>query len=185
MRSAIATIAALLFLHGASQAATAPEDTLLVPGERVGKVTLGMTAAEVEERLGKPTKEKEDFYMEYSDKDGILDIFFTNHEVNEIRFNNKAFKTTDGLSLATFTQKRFHSDFNYARMQTKFMNTRQILKSGGLAMYKLDIDGAAGVKTTTVGLVYKERLSASGANVSGRKGRRVGRVGRTTIDALG
>ena len=116
-----------------------------------------MTAAEVEERLGKPTKEKEDFYMEYSDKDGILDIFFTNHEVNEIRFNNKAFKTTDGLSLATFTQKRFHSDFNYARMQTKFMNTRQILKSGGLAMYKLDIDGAAGVKTTTVGLVYKER----------------------------
>ena len=35
MRSAIATIAALLFLHGASQAATAPEDTLLVPGERV------------------------------------------------------------------------------------------------------------------------------------------------------
>ena len=159
MRSTIAAILVMLTLMGtrASLAATVPEELLIVPARSVGKISLGMSAKQVEQLLGKPDKEQFGAWMEYSGKNGTTDIFFDAQIVNEIRFDNKTLRTQDGLSLANCTQKRWHEDFQYARLQTKFMNVRLILKSGGLAIYRLDLDGAAGVPVKTVGLVFDDR----------------------------
>lgn len=134
--------------------ASVSEDVLIVPGKSVGRVSIGMSPEKVEEVLGPPTKSQPGYWTEYKNGSDVMHVFFIDGSVNEIRFNSKKFRTADGLSLANLTQKRWHDRFEYGRLQIKFMNTRQILKSGGLAMYRINLDATPGIPVEYSGLVY-------------------------------
>ncbi|HEY9678315.1 MAG TPA: hypothetical protein V6C76_09920 [Drouetiella sp.] len=141
---------------GAFAAAT-PADVLIVPGKSVGAVSLGMTASEVQEALGKPEREQANAWFEYKDNAAPLHIFFRRGKVTEIRFQSKKYKTADGISLATYSAKKYHDDFKYDRLQYKFMNTRAHLKAGGLNIYKLNLDSTDPKSPVeTLGLVYDQ-----------------------------
>ena len=135
-------------------AAQLTEDLLVVPGKSLGKVSLGMAVAKVENALGKPDKEQPGNWVEYARPGDKVDIFFIDGAASEIRFNSKKYKTVDGLSLSNWNDKRWRDRFDYARMQTKFMNARMCLKSGGFAIYRLNIDGSTDYPLQTMALIY-------------------------------
>ncbi len=138
-------------------AAAATADILLVPGKSVGPISLGMTPAEVTESLGKPEREQPGMWVEYKEVNSPMHIFFRRGKVTEIRFGAKKYRTAEGISLATYTQKKYHDDFDYDRLQFKFMNTRAHLKAGGLNIYKLNLDSTDPKNSVeTLGLVYDQ-----------------------------
>lgn len=137
--------------------ASTSSELLIVPGKAVGQVSLGMTPDAVREALGKPEREQADSWVEYKDNDAPTHIFFRRGKVTEIRFGSKKYRTADGISLASYNQKKFHDDFDYHRLQWKFMNTRAHLKSGGLNIYKLNLDSTDPKnRVETLGLVYDQ-----------------------------
>lgn len=148
-----------LFAVGAPSlaAAAVPSDLLIVPGKSVGPISLGMTPQAVSEALGKPEREQPGAWVEYKDNNAPLHIFFRRGKVTEIRFGAKKYRTEDGISLASYTQKKFHDAFDYDRLQWKFMNTRAHLKSGGLNIYKLNLDSTDPKNPVeTLGLLYDQ-----------------------------
>lgn len=141
----------------AAFAATASADILLVPGKSVGPISLGMTPAEVTEAMGKPEREQAGMWVEYKEGNSPMHIFFRRGKVAEIRFGSKKYRTAEGISLATYTQKKFHDDFEFDRLQFKFMNTRAHLKAGGFNIYKLNLDSTDPKSPIeTLGLVYDQ-----------------------------
>ena len=141
----------------AALSAATTADILLVPGKSVGPVSLGMTPAEVGEAMGKPEREQAGRWVEYKEGNSPMHIFFHRGKVSEIRFGAKKYRTAEGISLATYTQKKFHNDFDYDRLQFKFMNTRAHLKAGGLNIYKLNLDSTDPKNPVeTLGLVYDQ-----------------------------
>ena len=138
-------------------AAATNADILLVPGKSVGPISLGMTPTEVTAALGKPEREQPGMWVEDKEGNSPMHIFFRRGKVTEIRFGAKKYRTAEGISLATYTQKKFHDDFDYDRLQFKFMNTRAHLKTGGLNIYKLNLDSTDPKNTVeTLGLVYDQ-----------------------------
>jgi hypothetical protein len=144
-----------------------------VPGKALGKVNLGMSHEQVEGTLGSPTKEQPGAWLEYNTSGSTMDLFFEKDRLTEIRFNSKLYKTADGISLSTFSSRKYQTMFDYSRLQTRFMCTRQILKSGGFAIYKLNIDSADKKSSNELlGLVFGDRpvhepISIEGARSNG------------------
>ena len=132
-------------------------DVLIVPGKSVGQVSIGMTPAQVAEALGKPEREEPGMWVEYKEGNAPLHIFFRRGKVTEIRFGSKKYRTAEGISLTTYTQKKYHDEFDYDRLQFKFMNTRAHLKAGGFNIYKLNLDSTDPKNPVeTLGLVYDQ-----------------------------
>ncbi|HEY9774090.1 MAG TPA: hypothetical protein V6C81_09820 [Planktothrix sp.] len=138
----------------AAQAAPLSDDLKIVAGKSLGAITIGESASDVKQALGKPDREAPGNWVEYNKNGEKLDVFFIDNAVSEIRFNSKKFKTDGGLSLANCADKRWRDQCDYARMQTTFMNTRMCLKKGGLAIYRMDIDGTKDHPLQTAGLIY-------------------------------
>lgn len=136
-----------------SAAPAANADFLLVPGKSLGQIALGMTVSQVKELLGPPTKEQAGAWLQYKNQDDLV-VFIEHDKVAEIRFTSKRYQTENGLTLGNYEQKRWHGLFQFARLQTKFMNTRCNLKSGGLAIYRVNLDGTAQYPVQTIGLIY-------------------------------
>ncbi|MBX9769891.1 MAG: hypothetical protein K2X29_00885 [Candidatus Obscuribacterales bacterium] len=114
-------------------AVDSPTDLLIVPGQSLGKIQLGMTHDAVTKLLGKPTHE-ETSVMEYHSAKRTLNIYLNKGRVFEIEFDSNRFHTQDGISLANYTQDRWRKMFKYSRMGTdKFCRAQ--LKAGGLTFY--------------------------------------------------
>ncbi len=90
----------------AAFAAAASADILLVPGKSVGPISLGMTPGEVTEAMGKPEREQAGMWVEYKEGNSPMHIFFRRGKVTEIRFGSKKYRTAEGISLATYSQKK-------------------------------------------------------------------------------
>jgi hypothetical protein len=105
----------------AAKAAPA-SDTLVVPGQRVGKVRLGDSRAVVLRLLGKPAKTArwksgptQDSWFGPKpsvDKDGMeafqrieLNVIYSGGKVVQIEFNSPAFKTPQGISIGNTLQQ--------------------------------------------------------------------------------
>ncbi|CAN5728415.1 hypothetical protein BH10CYA1_BH10CYA1_50410 [soil metagenome] len=141
----------------AALAAASSADILLVPGKSVGAISIGMTPAEVTEAMGKPEREQAGMWVEYKEGNSPMHIFFRRGKVTEIRFGSKKYRTVEGISLSTYTQKKFHDQFEFDRLQWKFMNTRAHLKAGGFNIYKLNLDSTDPKSPVeTLGLVYDQ-----------------------------
>jgi hypothetical protein len=115
-------------------------DSLIVPGERVGSVRIGMSSSEVKETFGDPTNSSSDFYYIYtsSSSSNFLAIFFDteNNNVDQIVFTSSSFKTNGEISTGNVTPEFFEEcDYyvTYRNSPDELDMTKIEHRDGGLA----------------------------------------------------
>ena len=97
MRSVLLALGFSIAL-GSAFAASAPRDTLIVPGQRVGPIALGMNAAELEASVGAPgTMRKEGSNTIYSWGEVSAEIDAKSGVVDLIAVNDERYETADHL----------------------------------------------------------------------------------------
>ena len=154
-RSKLLILIFLLANGNAVCASQISQDLLIVPGKSVGKIELGTPAIDLRESLGSPVKEQPGAWMEYILGGGLTDVFLRKGKVSEVRFSSKKLQTQEGMNLSSYGQKKWHDRFDYSRLQWHFVSSKQQLKTGGLAIYHLNIDSMDPKSPTeTIGLVY-------------------------------
>ncbi len=98
MRSVLQALVFLIGVSGAASAATAPRDTVIIPGERVGPIALGMNAAELEASVGVPgTMRKEGTDTVYAWGEVSAQIGGKSGVVDLITVNDERYETADHL----------------------------------------------------------------------------------------
>lgn len=80
-------------------------DYLIVPGKSLGKISLGMTKAEVTHLLGKPTNSDE-HQMTYKSSKNYITLNLKNQVVKQIEFTSPSFSTSDGINTKNFEEKK-------------------------------------------------------------------------------
>lgn len=118
----------------ASKSVAASSATLVVPGESVGRVKLGMTRAQVRKQLGVPSRtvrwksgETQDTWLGASKKsDGtkieeferrFLNVISRRDRAIQIEFNSPTFRTRDGISINS-TLAQFRARYPRPRAQS-------------------------------------------------------------------
>lgn len=107
---------------------------LIVPGESVGRVKIGMSRDEVTGLLGRPTVATANtITFMSSDKRYYLALQIADDKVSEIMFSSPAFRTVDGIGMETFDDRT--SEFRAAPSQPKVSPNRMfyLMKARGLA----------------------------------------------------
>lgn len=128
-------------------AVTTDVSNLIIPGKSVGKINLGMRMGTVENLLGKPASlcETEDGNFQvaqYVSKTtgNLLEIYYDQEVVSEIQFTSKAYHTADGVSLATYDSPPYRDRFSKWKINTRFVQTKYVLTTGGFSCYGLNVD---------------------------------------------
>ena len=122
---------------------------LIVPGQSVARMHLGMSAAEVLSLLGKPTFSNDDVITYWtSDRKYFLSVLLKSSLVTEIAFSSPAFKTADSITLANYA--------THAKQFSKPTNSSITLVDGGFSITERG-------KDLPVGVVYKKRTAAAAA----------------------
>ena len=137
-------------------AAHEPADWLVVPGESVGKIRLGMPRAEVLALLGTPREARADLLVYRARRGGNrLQVYFAEGRAVQIDFTSASFRTREGISV------RNYADAHAARfakwmLRWRFVNLRYTLRSGGLTFYGLNVDSAhPDYASVHVGVVHR------------------------------
>ncbi|CAN5264589.1 hypothetical protein BH10CYA1_BH10CYA1_36150 [soil metagenome] len=120
---------------------------LIVPGQSVARMHLGMSAAEVLSLLGKPTYSIDDVITYWtSDHKYFLSVLLKSSVVTEIAFSSPAFKTVNSVTLSNYA--------THAKQFSKPTNSSLTLVDGGLSITERG-------KDLPVGVVYKKRTVAA------------------------
>lgn len=122
---------------------------LLVPGQSVARMNLGMTTAEVLNLLGKPTFISDNVITYWtSDRKYFLSVLFKTGVVAEIAFNSPAFKTAGMVSLSNYS--------SYSKQFSKPQNSTITLLDGGFSIVERG-------KDSPVGVIFKKRAAQTPA----------------------
>ncbi|HEY9730888.1 MAG TPA: hypothetical protein V6C89_03185 [Drouetiella sp.] len=118
---------------------------LLVPGQSVARMNLGMTSAEVLNLLGKPTYSSDNVVTYWtSDRRYFLSVLLKAGIVSEIAFNSPAFKTANMISLSNYTA--------HAKQFSAPANSSVTLLEGGFSVTDRG-------KDLPVGVIFKKRAA--------------------------
>jgi hypothetical protein len=118
---------------------------LLVPGQSVARMNLGMTSAEVLNLLGKPTYSSDSVVTYWtSDRRYFLSVLLKSGVVSEIAFNSPAFKTANMISLSNYTA--------HAKQFSAPANSSMTLLEGGFSITDRG-------KDLPVGVIFKKRAA--------------------------
>lgn len=107
---------------------------LIVPGESVGRVKIGMSRSDVTGLLGRPTVATAGMLSFVSaDKRYYLTLQIADEKVSEIMFSSPAFRTADGIGIESFDERM--SEFRAAPAQPKVNPNRMfyLTRARGLA----------------------------------------------------
>jgi hypothetical protein len=116
---------------------------LLVPGQSVARMNLGMTSAEVLNLLGKPTYSSDNVITYWtSDRKYFLSVLLKTGVVTEIAFNSPAFKTASMITLSNYSA--------HSREFSKPSNSSITLLDGGFSIVERGND-------LPVGVIFKKR----------------------------
>lgn len=116
---------------------------LIVPGQSVGKIKLGMSKDDVVSLLGKAAREMDQTLTYYSkNKQNYISVHWDKEsgEVCQIDFTSSAFSTEDGVTTANFEDSKYEDAFNHYEFQWRFLNERYEWKDGGLAFFAFNAD---------------------------------------------
>jgi hypothetical protein len=131
-------------------------DRLVVPGESVGRVRLGMTRREVLALLGTPTESGDPLVYRARRGGHRLQVYFAGGRVEQIDFTSPAFQTRDGIGTRSYHEDRYAARFAMWRLRWRFVNLKHTLRPGGLTFYGLNVDSANPDYTVTyVGVVHR------------------------------
>ncbi len=120
---------------------------LIVPGQSVARMNLGMAAPEVLSLLGKPTYSSDDVVTYWtSDRKYFLSVLYKSGLVSEIAFSSPAFKTASSITLSNYA--------THAKQFSKAANSSITLVDGGFSITERG-------KELPVGVVYKKRTAAA------------------------
>ncbi len=120
---------------------------LIVPGQSVARMNLGMTTAEVLTLLGRPTYSSDDVITYWtSDRKYFLSVLLKSSLVTEIAFSSPAFKTASSITLSNYA--------THAKQFSKPTNSTLTLVDGGFSITERG-------KELPVGVVYKKKVAAA------------------------
>lgn len=120
---------------------------LIVPGQSVARMNLGMSAAEVLALLGRPTYSGDDVITYWtSDRKYFLSVLLKSGVVAEIAFSSPAFKTASAITLSNYAA--------HAKQFSKSSNSTITLADGGFSITDRG-------KDLPVGVVYKKKAAAT------------------------
>lgn len=120
---------------------------LIVPGQSVARMNLGMTKAEVLTLLGRPTYSSDEVITYWtSDRKYFLSVLLRQNVVTEIAFSSPAFKTANSIALSNYASS--------ANQFSKSANSTITLTDGGFSITERG-------KELPVGVVYKKRTTAT------------------------
>ena len=114
-------------------AARAADDRLVVPGESVGRIRLGMSRRDVLALLGASADARGNPLVYRSGRGGnSLQLFFAGERVEQIDFTSAAFHTREGITTRSYGDDRHAARFAKWRLRWRFVNLRYTLRPGGL-----------------------------------------------------
>ncbi|MBS1955022.1 MAG: caspase family protein [Cyanobacteria bacterium SZAS-4] len=120
---------------------------LLVPGQSVARMNLGMTTAEILTLLGKPTYSSDDVVTYWtSDRKYFLSVLLKSGLVTEIAFSSPAFKTANSITLSNYA--------SHAKEFSKPTGSTVTLTDGGFSITDRG-------KDLPVGVIYKKKTVAA------------------------
>ena len=142
---------------GVRPAAREADDRLVVPGESVGRIRLGMSRRDVLALLGAPADARGNPLVYRSGRGGnSLQLFFAGERVEQIDFTSAAFHTREGITTRSYGDDRHAASFAKWRLRWRFVNLRYTLRSGGLTFYGLNVDSAnPDYEVTHLGVVHR------------------------------
>ncbi|MGG4393724.1 hypothetical protein ABEX25_05345 [Paenibacillus thiaminolyticus] len=112
-------------------------DYLIVPGQSLGKISLGMTQDEVIQQLGKPTAEEENRMIYQSSEHEII-LYVKEQTVRQIAFSSPAFSTAERVNTGNFAD--YGDFFTRSECQQRFLHLRDEWNEGGLAFFTFNSD---------------------------------------------
>ncbi|MFD3270724.1 hypothetical protein ACE3MS_11360 [Paenibacillus dendritiformis] len=112
-------------------------DYLVMPGQSLGKISLGMTQDEVVRQLGQPTA-KEENRMIYQSSEHEIILYLKEQTVRQIAFSSPAFSTAEGVNTGNFTD--YGDFFTRSECQQRFLHLRDEWNEGGLAFFTFNAD---------------------------------------------
>lgn len=112
-------------------------DYLIVPGQSIGKISLGMTQDEVIRRLGKPTSSEENQMM-YQSSEHDITLYMKDQVVRQVAFSSPAFSTAEGVDIGNFAD--YGDFFTRWECQQRFLHLRDEWNEGGLAFFTFNSD---------------------------------------------
>jgi hypothetical protein len=120
-----------------------PADQLIVPGESVGRVRLGMARADVIALLGRPQDSQPDLLVYRARRGGDrLQVYFAGGRAVQIDFTSPSFRTREGIGIRSYAEDRYAARFARWKLRWRFLNVKHVLRSGGLTFYGLNVDSA-------------------------------------------
>jgi hypothetical protein len=136
---------ATLALSGAfvsSASASNAEEMLIVPGQSVGKVRLGMSPEQVKSALGEPqTKTAESWEYHPQGAKDLLRVLFAKQVVVQIEFTSHDYHTEDQIDVRNY--RKFREQFRRARFQGQFLHLRYSFGKGGLSFFEINYDSTS------------------------------------------
>ncbi|WP_197256411.1 hypothetical protein [Paenibacillus dendritiformis] len=116
-------------------------DYLVVPGQSLGKISLGMTQDEVIRQLGQPAAAEEN-RMIYQSSEHEIVLYMEEQTVRQIAFSSPAFSTAEGVNTGN------HADYGdfFARSEyrQRYLHLREEWIEGGLAFFTFNSDAPEG-----------------------------------------
>ncbi len=110
---------------------------VIVPGQSLAKIRLGMTKDQVVALLGRPTSEGENvFCYRTRDKRYFLIIRTAADKVSDVLFNSPAYATASGIAVSNYMQETSRANFQAPRRPTARPVDIFTLKDGGLSFFQ-------------------------------------------------
>jgi len=137
-------------------AADQPADQLVVPGESVGRIRLGMARAEVLALLGTPENPLENPLVYRARRGGNrLQVYFAEGRAVQVDFTSPSFRTREGITVRNYAGAHA-ARFAKWMLRWRFVNVRYTLRSGGLTFYGLNVDSAdPDYASTHIGVIHR------------------------------
>ena len=134
-----------LCVSTAALAQTPSANFLVVPGQALGKIKLGITQKAVKGLLGNPQgirSEDSATVLEYRSKSSgnqVL-VYLLKDKVVQIGFTSASYQTKEGITTRNAdSQKQYFTSW---RLPMRFINLKHTYQKGGLTFYSLNVDSA-------------------------------------------
>lgn len=119
----------------------AKTDCLVVPGQSIGKISLGMTQDEVIRQLGQPAAAEEN-RMIYPASEHEIVLYLEEQTVRQIAFSSPAFSTAEGVN--TGNHPDYGDFFARSEYRQRYLHLREDWIEGGLAFFTFNSDAPEG-----------------------------------------
>lgn len=136
-------------------AGSGSSEWLIVPGQSLAKLHLGMTGHEILSTLGPPQVRRSDRFEYWSrDKQHFVIAFLRNERLAQLMFSSPKFRTLGGLNTDNFDEGVHQSDFSVFKLKSHNLNLKYKLAQGGLEFCIVNADAYSHHHRLRLGVVY-------------------------------